>query len=683
MKLNHHFLLPFIIWILSICKYNVIINAEKIDDNNGTVQTTNNNYSVCNSTICKNAAELIIKGRNESVEPCNDFYSYVCSNWSTNYPISDNLKFINLHTMTVNKFKPIIKEILQKRIDQNDSLNLRYEKKWFQSCNNEERILNIGQNLLINITEKIGGIPMAMDFGDFSVWLEKHITWQNVNNYYTRLIGESVFFKLELSPNGKDFKYFISKPSTNDIDDKSKIIFNYFTEKGKLNISWIDLEEVLTFHKKLNMAIDDETSRVEQEMTIEKFQEKYNIKCPRHSNGRMNFSKTFSILLKEMKLSKNETIQIHSLYFIMNLCYLFKHTSSRIIVNYIHWRFLVDSFDYWYVKKDLLSNKSRSDECLSLLLLKKGHITELFTNYLPKNTMDLTNSMFYNIRVYLYTKLLNSQWLNTKDLFMNYKLANMKFLISNNYNKDMILNEETEFSNYTFKITSNFLQNWINFKKSNLLNIKQQFEEAKKHNIKKRSIYFPSKNLLKISFAEVASLLFNEELPNATNYGNLGFNIGHGMARAFGRLSRKNDEIMEPGKWTKEMIKNQMEKLKCFENDFMNDSIYKNIITESNFVDSVGLNIAFETYQNYINDNKIIDPKLPGLEDFNDNKLFFTSFAMNFCENITPEAANERNEISSTSDRVNLAVSNSDGFADTFNCKEGDILWKKEKCAFF
>lgn len=56
--------------------------------------------------------------------------------------------------------------------------------------------------------------------------------------------------------------------------------------------------------------------------------------------------------------------------------------------------------------------------------------------------------------------------------------------------------------------------------------------------------------------------------------------------------------------------------------------IYKNIITESNFVDSVGLNIAFETYQNYINDNKIVDPKLPGLEDFNDNKLFFTSFAM-------------------------------------------------------
>lgn len=70
--------------------------------------------------------------------------------------------------------------------------------------------------------------------------------------------------------------------------------------------------------------------------------------------------------------------------------------------------------------------------------------------------------MFYNIRVYLYTKLLNSQWLNTKDLFMNYKLANMKFLISNNYNKDMILNEETEFSNYTVS-TYTFLKSYYKF----------------------------------------------------------------------------------------------------------------------------------------------------------------------------------------------------------------------------
>lgn len=54
-------------------------------------------------------AKLIINGRNESVKPCDDFYSYVCGNWSNNYQIPENSKFIDVRTMAEMKLKTLVK----------------------------------------------------------------------------------------------------------------------------------------------------------------------------------------------------------------------------------------------------------------------------------------------------------------------------------------------------------------------------------------------------------------------------------------------------------------------------------------------------------------------------------------------------------------------------------------------
>lgn len=52
---------------------------------------------------------MLKKGRNETVEPCNDFYSYVCGNWSNNFPIPEFSDYIDIQALTVLKLRPILK----------------------------------------------------------------------------------------------------------------------------------------------------------------------------------------------------------------------------------------------------------------------------------------------------------------------------------------------------------------------------------------------------------------------------------------------------------------------------------------------------------------------------------------------------------------------------------------------
>uniref|UniRef100_A0A023GP98 Putative peptidase family m13 includes neprilysin n=1 Tax=Amblyomma triste TaxID=251400 RepID=A0A023GP98_AMBTT len=51
------------------------------------VEGPKGNYTVCDSDVCKQRAQLINASIDPCVDPCDDFYSYACGGWKKNHPI--------------------------------------------------------------------------------------------------------------------------------------------------------------------------------------------------------------------------------------------------------------------------------------------------------------------------------------------------------------------------------------------------------------------------------------------------------------------------------------------------------------------------------------------------------------------------------------------------------------------
>ncbi|XP_033232055.1 neprilysin-3-like [Belonocnema kinseyi] len=86
--------------------------------------------------------KLIINGMDKTVNPCEDFYSFVCGSWPINYPVPEDKFKWDLDGMVERKIQTFLKKIVQKRPRSDDSMPLALEKKWFAACMDEGELKN-------------------------------------------------------------------------------------------------------------------------------------------------------------------------------------------------------------------------------------------------------------------------------------------------------------------------------------------------------------------------------------------------------------------------------------------------------------------------------------------------------------------------------------------------------------
>jgi len=102
--------------------------------------------------------------------------------------------------------------------------------------------------------------------------------------------------------------------------------------------------------------------------------------------------------------------------------------------------------------------------------------------------------------------------------------------------------------------------------------------------------------------------------------------------------------------------------------------------------DNGGINRSFEAWKLSSKDAKKFNERnkvLPGLSDFTAEQLFYISFSQAFCEKLTPEVREIRNENDPHSPgkyRVIGTLSNNEHFAKTFNCPKKSPMNPEKKC---
>ncbi|XP_049517223.1 neprilysin-11-like isoform X6 [Dermacentor silvarum] len=106
-------------------------------------------------------------------------------------------------------------------------------------------------------------------------------------------------------------------------------------------------------------------------------------------------------------------------------------------------------------------------------------------------------------------------------------------------------------------------------------------------------------------------------------------------------------------------------------------------------VDNGGLNTSFMAYSKVLKDEcDDVDTRLQGLEYFSGAQLFFVSWAMSFCRNVSEEGILlqiKHEKYSTEQHRVNLALRNLKYFAEAFNCSNTSYMNPPdtEKCTLW
>ncbi|XP_066593052.1 neprilysin-2-like isoform X2 [Prorops nasuta] len=174
---------------------------------NGDKRTQSN--VICQTEECKNIGKFILANMNKSVNPCDDFYEYACGNSKISNPVPNwSDSWSTTHFMYENILLKK-REILEAKVEHDDTLPLKLSKKWYKACMNEETMKDRGLSSIASIVSRIGGWPLAMEKGEWNL-LDK--PFKKVEKYYTNIIGASTFFNykvLDKSLSGEHNKPFI------------------------------------------------------------------------------------------------------------------------------------------------------------------------------------------------------------------------------------------------------------------------------------------------------------------------------------------------------------------------------------------------------------------------------------------------------------------------------------------
>ncbi|XP_054160744.1 neprilysin-4-like [Oppia nitens] len=200
------------------------------------------------------------------------------------------------------------------------------------------------------------------------------------------------------------------------------------------------------------------------------------------------------------------------------------------------------------------------------------------------------------------------------------------------------------------------------------------------YHFQNNAIYFPA------GIAQYPFYLLDR--PMTMNLGSIGMIIAHEMTHALDIQGSYYNYKGDLKNWWTDTSRNMFEdKTKCFIKQYnsfkypdLNMTVNGELTLNENIADNGGIRIAYKALKHYqrIRPDSHKFKSLPGaLNVYNEDQLFFISFANMWCSNILPDALKDslnRDKHSPEPVRVNGSLANFEEFAQTFNCKSTDKM---------
>ena len=204
--------------------------------------------------------------------------------------------------------------------------------------------------------------------------------------------------------------------------------------------------------------------------------------------------------------------------------------------------------------------------------------------------------------------------------------------------------------------------------------------------------YRAQENSIEFPLSIVEAMKIHKSKPMFLNYGDIGWVVGHEIIHGFDNMGKHFDgEGNLRSWWTNDTDEEYEKRTTCFVRQYENydlpdsdQSINGNLTLGENIADNGGIREAFRAYKVYKSKHGP-EKRLPGLALTSD-QLFFVKSASFYCG----KHRKELTEYSLKTDghspnmyRVIGSLSNSQDFAETFNCPKGSPMNPHDKCTLW
>ena len=186
--------------------------------------------------------------------------------------------------------------------------------------------------------------------------------------------------------------------------------------------------------------------------------------------------------------------------------------------------------------------------------------------------------------------------------------------------------------------------------------------------------------------------LVSNRRPKFLDYSTLGVVIGHEIAHSFDALTRKESDANGDGNltwWPSELDREYDNLTKCFVDQFSSyvvastgENLNGNATLDENLCDFAGFQQSYAAFHSLGSSQVNYDQRLPGLQQFTVDQLFFVQYAQMWCE-VSSEDGHRKSVHDSHSPgryrTIGIAV-NSPQFGNVFDCPRGSPMNPIDKC---
>ncbi|CAJ0606402.1 unnamed protein product [Cylicocyclus nassatus] len=675
------------------------------------------------------ASEILRNSINFSVNPCEDFYEFTCGNWIASHPIpEDKISYDHFQIL-----KAKVQEQLRGLYESNDTFGSKAVnalKTFYKKCMDKDELNRIGAKRLIENVKSFGVWP-ALE-GDDN-WKEENynLTSLLIHVYLRRQVFAFVTFDKSKDDTkirhilqfdrdellGGGYYYYLGEEKNGtQIESLKHFLISQIEQIQKdggmpTNISKIekDVDEIIDLEMRMAeiMYADVNDTKTVRGFHLSDMQE---------FMPTINWQQFFRAVAPSAShyFASDPEILINDVDYIKSINKLLQSVDPRIITNYIFLRFSREWLDemgdvYEDIEQEFNEVAHGQEQktlrwkvCTNSAMHYMDYATTAL--YVKKELHETTKEDVLEIAKNLkeeFGKNLNAiDWIDDETKVealkkldkMLLEIAYPKLALNieelDKYYASLDVRDTDSLSEIMEKITGWRIDDF--FKQLRMVSDRiVSFNPADVDTVQ----YAPESNSLQIAVAILQTPFFHHTFPRALNYGGIGAVIGHEMTHGFDNKGSFYDAYGKDRKWWSEDSKEKyMQRAQCLVDQYGKieipgtgleiDELPKNDLKidgkstlGENIADNGGVKLAYGHGGE--------EDRIKGLEQFDNNQMFFLGWATIWCEHSTISTL--KLEIfmdvhSPNRYRVNQVLANQPEFAAAFNCDVGSAMNPTERC---